>query len=121
MFFLLVASPWTRVDLALLGKRLGVGRLGLASESDLVSILGVTTGSVSFLALLNDSERKTKLLIDSELWLHNERLLAHPLVNTMTVSLSVDEIMEFLESCRVDWQLLELTTAPVSEGSNAIS
>jgi Ala-tRNA(Pro) deacylase len=121
MFFLLVASPWTRVDLALLGKRLGFGRLGLASESDLVSILGVTTGSVSFLALLNDSERKTKLLIDSELWLHNERLLAHPLVNTMTVSLSVDEIMEFLESCRVDWQLLELTTAPVSEGSNAIS
>jgi Ala-tRNA(Pro) deacylase len=108
VYFLLVTSPWSRVNLAALGQRLGVGRLGLASDTDLLSMLGVASGSVSFLALFNDSERKVRLLIDSELWLHNERLLAHPLVNTMTVSVTRDEAIAFFASCQISWHLVNI-------------
>jgi Ala-tRNA(Pro) deacylase len=52
---LLVSVPPERaVDLGALGAALGVGRLGVASAERLGKHLGITPGSVSLLALVND-------------------------------------------------------------------
>jgi Ala-tRNA(Pro) deacylase len=64
---LLVTVPSARaVDLNRLGEVLGVGRLGFASAERLSRHLGITPGSVSLLALLNDTAHKVDFVIAFE-------------------------------------------------------
>ena len=56
------------VDLNALGSALAAGRLGFASPERLAKHLGVTPGSVSLLALVNDAARAVEFVIDRALW-----------------------------------------------------
>ena len=92
----LVTVPAARaVDLAALGVTLGAGRLGFASPDRLLRHLGITPGSVSLLALVNDRERAVEFVIDRALW-EAEAVQAHPLVNTATLILSQGALGRFL-------------------------
>ncbi len=93
---LLVTVPPDRaVDLNALGATLGTGRLGFASAERLQKHLGITPGSVSFLALANDRERAVEYVIDRALW-EAPAIQAHPLVNTATMVLSHADFERFL-------------------------
>src|SRR5204862_6867495 len=72
------------VDLNALGSALGAGRLGFASPERLAKHLGVTPGSVSRLALVNDSAEAVEFVIDCALW-EAPAVQAHPLVNDATM------------------------------------
>jgi len=52
------------VDLNALGARLGAGRLGFASAERLQRHLGITPGSVSLLALVNDTAHAVEFVIE---------------------------------------------------------
>ena len=93
--FLVTAPAHRPVDLSLLGAALAAGRLGFASAKRLQRYLGITPGSVSFLALINDADRAVEFVIDRTLW-EADAVQAHPLVNTATLVLTHDDLARFL-------------------------
>ena len=93
--FLVTVPHDVTVDLGALGAELGAGRLGFASAERLQRHLGITPGSVSLLALVNDHAHAVEFVIDRRLWLA-EAVHAHPLVNTATLVIAHDELVRFL-------------------------
>jgi Ala-tRNA(Pro) deacylase len=83
------------VDLAALGGAIGAGRLGFASAERLWKHLGVTPGSVSLLALANDTAKAVEFVVDRRLWLA-DAVHAHPLVNTATMVIAHAQLERFL-------------------------
>ena len=75
----LVTVPAARtVDLNALGAVLGAGRLGFASPERLHKHLAITPGSVSLLALVNDTAGAVEFVLDRSLW-EADAVQAHPL------------------------------------------
>ena len=93
---LLVSVPHdVAVDLAALGEAIGAGRLGFASADRLMKYLGITPGSVSLLALVNDASHAVEFVIDRRLW-DAAAVHAHPLVNDATMVLPHRALEQFL-------------------------
>jgi Ala-tRNA(Pro) deacylase len=59
--------------------------------------LGVTPGSVTPLALINDAARRVQLVLDREM-MDEELINLHPLVNTATITLQTADLLRFLET-----------------------
>jgi len=95
--FLLLTTPEKQIDLKLLSKQLAVSRLGFASAERLYKYLGVKPGSVSLLALHNDSESHVELLIDNDVW-QQTAFQCHPLINTETYVLTKAQSHSFLQA-----------------------
>ena len=93
--FLLTLPDSKILDLKSLSASLGVSGLSLASPERLLKYLGITPGAVSLMALVNDSEIKVEILIDQELW-EADYLQCHPLVNTATLVISLQDIKKFI-------------------------
>jgi Ala-tRNA(Pro) deacylase len=87
--FLVVAASTTRVDLKALAQTLGAGRFSFGKPELLMQALGVPPGSVTAFALINDPERRVRLVIDAEL-MHRDRVNCHPLENTATTDITRD-------------------------------
>ena len=83
------------VDLNALGAALGAGRLGFASPERLMRHLGITPGSVSLLALVNDREHAVEFIVDRRLW-DAPAVQAHPLVNDATMVIAHSDLERFL-------------------------
>src|SRR5437763_15397453 len=66
--FLVTVPHDLAVDLHALGTAIGAGRIGFASPERLRQHLGIAPGSVSLLALVNDTARAVELFIDCRLW-----------------------------------------------------
>ena len=64
---LVVAKDDTRVDLKALANRLGAGRFSFGRAALLEAVLGVAPGSVTPLALINDSAAKISVVVDQAL------------------------------------------------------
>lgn len=92
---LVVTSPEHQVDLVSLAQQLGIKKLGFASEKRLHKILGVESGSVSILALVNDTDLQVELVVDQSIW-QADCLQAHPLINTETVIIEKKSLERFL-------------------------
>lgn len=93
--FLVTVPAQRAVDLSRLGGILDAGRIGFASPERLQRHLGVTPGSVSLVALVNDTQHAVEFLLDRALW-EADAVQAHPLVNTATIVLSHDDLARFL-------------------------
>ena len=89
--WLIVALEDRAVDLKRLGEVLGAGKLSFGSPDRLRRTLGVEPGSVTPLALANDTGRVVRLALDRGL-ADGQPLNAHPLVNSMTTTLSLDDL-----------------------------
>jgi len=98
-YFLVVASEDAAIDLKGLHRRLGAkGRLSFGSADALRELLGVEPGSVTPFAAINDVAGKVAVVLDAAM-LGHELLNYHPLVNTMTTSISRARLMKFLRAC----------------------
>jgi Ala-tRNA(Pro) deacylase len=95
-FYLVVALEDAAIDLKSLSRRLGTaGRFSFGSAEAMRDILGVEPGSVTPFATMNDYDSRVAVVLDSVM-LAQEVLNYHPLVNTMTTSISPDGLLEFL-------------------------
>ena len=94
--FLVTVPHDLAVDLNALGARLGAGRLGFASAERLERHLGITPGSVSLLALVNDAAHAVEFVIDRRLW-DADAVHAHPLRNDATMVVPHASLARFLE------------------------
>lgn len=86
-----------RVDLKALAAHLGAKKFSFASAELLDEALGVAQGSVSPLALINDTSGAVQLVLAADM-LAQPRITFHPLVNTATVSLTSAEFLRTLEA-----------------------
>lgn len=109
-FTLVVALEETPVRLQPLAKAIGAARVSFARPEHLLDMLGVTPGSVTPFALINDPEQAVRVVLDEALFSH-ETLYFHPLTNGMTTALSPAALLTFIRACghapeRVDLRAL---------------
>lgn len=95
---LVVAKDDTRVDLKALAKTLGLGRLSFGKPELLEAVLGVPAGSVTPLALINDTAADVTVVVDRALMDFSE-VNCHPLENTATTRLATADLLRFIEAC----------------------
>jgi hypothetical protein fulcA4_05070 len=93
-YYLVVAEKGKRADLKALRRTISSRPLSFASKEETEKLLGVSSGSVSPLGILNDEDRKTKVLID-DFFLGGE-IGVHPNENTATLWLKTEDLMEMI-------------------------
>lgn len=108
--WLVVAESHTPVDLKALSKTIGSGRLSFGKPELLLQVLGVQPGSVTALALINDTERRVSVVVDRAL-MQYDIINCHPLENTATTSIRRDDLIKFMEACGASPSVLPLTAA----------
>ena len=107
-YFLVVTTATKSLDLLAAAGTLGSKRLSFASSDKLVELLGIRTGSLSPLALINDEAKRVRLIVDSELKQESTFLL-HPLENNSSVSISRQAFDSFLASIGHSAEWMSLT------------
>ncbi|MCH8038608.1 MAG: prolyl-tRNA synthetase associated domain-containing protein [Proteobacteria bacterium] len=85
------------IDLKALGRALDAGRFSFGSAARLMTYLGVEPGAVTPFGVINDTEGKVRMVLDKAL-LDRGPINAHPLVNDMTVAVSPEGLLRFLEA-----------------------
>jgi Ala-tRNA(Pro) deacylase len=96
--FLIVAESTTRVDLKALARTLRAGRFSFGKPELLIEALGVMPGSVTAFAVINDPNRRVRVIIDAELMKH-DNINCHPLENTATTNIGRDDLLRFIRAC----------------------
>lgn len=94
--FLLVAESHTPVDMKTLHKKIGCARLSFGKPDLLLDKLGVSPGSVTAFAVINDHAAEVSVLIDENLMCH-DIINCHPLENTATTAITRDDLLIFLK------------------------
>ena len=105
--FLVVAEAHTHIDLKLLARQLGCGRLSFGRGELLQGVLGVGPGSVTAFAVMNDESGLVRVVIDERLMAHAV-INCHPLVNTATTSIARDDLLRFIRASRHEPRILRL-------------
>ena len=93
--WLISAADRSQIDLKALPPVIGSARLSFGSADRLQASLGVTPGSVTALALINDPEHRVRFVLDRAL-ADAEMVNFHPLTNTATTALSRESFARFL-------------------------
>jgi Ala-tRNA(Pro) deacylase len=96
-FILISAEAHTLIRLNQLHRHIATKRLSFGSPEDMLAVLGVTPGSVTAFALINDTDGKIRFIADAALFLADP-VNFHPLTNTGTTAISRDEFKRFVES-----------------------
>ncbi len=112
--FLLVLQNDTEVDIKKLASVIGSGRLSFGSAERLWEYLGVRPGSVCPFAVINDTEKQVKILLDQSM-IETELVTYHPLLNTMSVSLSPADLLKFIEAAGHKPHIVDLYAAGPDE------
>lgn len=106
--FLITAEEGSPLDLKTMDKAIGAkGRLSFASAEQLLAHLGILPGSVSPLALVNDTACAVRFVIERRLMDHAE-INVHPLVNTMTTTLAREDLIAYVRATGHEPAILEL-------------
>ena len=91
-FYLLMIPGDKQFKTSALSKQIGSSRLSFASAEHMERLLDITPGSVSVLGLMNDREKQVRLLIDEDV-LKGEYFGCHPCINTSSLRLRTDDLM----------------------------
>lgn len=95
--FLLCALGDSVIDLNAVSKVLGSGRFSFGSAERLMENLGVTPGSVTIFALINDPEQRVTLVLDEGFFSHDP-VNFHPLRNDATTAISPADLLTFIRA-----------------------
>ena len=94
-FWLVTVEHMRRVDLKALAGVIGAKKLSFGKAEDMERLLGVTPGSVTPLAALNDIGGAVRVVLDPDL-AAADIVNVHPLRNTATVGLSGADLVRAL-------------------------
>lgn len=104
---LVVAEQDRLIDLKLLHKTLGTGRLSFGSEDRLMQNLGVRPGAVTPLAMINGVKSGVQIYVDKTLQ-DCKQIYVHPLVNDRTLGLTPKGLNAFFAKIDVIPTWIEL-------------
>lgn len=105
--WLVVCLQDTDVDLKRLPARIGSARLSFGRPELLQRLLGVEPGSVTPFALINDTGKEIRVVLDAAMMRH-EILNYHPLVNSATTSIAASDLVKFIRACGHEPSVVEL-------------
>lgn len=109
--WLVVAEEDAAIDLKRLHTVIGSARLSFGSADLLEEVLGVKPGSVTPFGLINDKDRRVKVVLDTRLMAH-DMVNFHPLTNEATTSLAPDDLLRFIADCGHEPVIVALQQAP---------
>lgn len=94
-FYLLMLPGDKPFKTSALSHQIGSSRLSFAEGRHMEEFLDITPGSLSVLGLMNDTQNRVQLLIDEDL-LKESSLGCHPCVNTSSLGISTEDLLEKL-------------------------
>ena len=94
-FFLFSCEEFTKINLKTISKSLGMGNVSFAKEEYLLELLGISPGSVTPFALLNNVENDIDFFLEDKLH-ESEYINFHPLTNKATITISSNKFIEFM-------------------------
>ncbi len=92
-FYLLLMPGNKKFKTAVLSKQIGSARLSFGESEFMEEFLDITPGSVSVLGLMNDKEKRVRLLIDKDI-LEDEYFACHPCINTSSLKFKTSDLLE---------------------------
>ena len=92
-FYLLMMPGDKKFKTKDLSKELEVARLSFANEEYMEKFLDITPGSVSVMGLMNDKEKRVRLVIDEDV-LKGEEIGCHPCINTSSIKFSTKDLVD---------------------------
>jgi Ala-tRNA(Pro) deacylase len=93
--YLVILEVAKQADLRHLVKVIGDDRFSFGSPERLMAALGVTPGSVSPFGLLHGGAKDVRVIVDQDLR-GADRLIFHPNLNTLSITISVADFERFL-------------------------
>ena len=108
-FYLLLMPGDKKFKTAVLSKQIGSARLSFAEPEFMLDMLDITPGSVSVLGLMNDKDKRVRLLIDEDV-LKEPVFACHPCINTSSLKLRTADVLEtFLPAVHHEPIFVQLT------------
>ena len=92
-FYLLLMPGNKPFKTKFLSKQLGTARLSFADAEAMTRYLDLLPGSVSVLGVLNDNDKKVRLIMDRNIY-EDEYICCHPCRNTSTLKIYTKDIIE---------------------------
>ena len=112
--WLISAQDDTVIDLKRLHTVIGSARLSFGSAELMEEVLGVTPGSVTAFALINDVDHRATFVLDRRL-AQAERVNFHPLTNTATTGVSQAGFARFLQALGIAPMVVDFAAMAVVE------
>lgn len=108
-FYLLMMPGGKKFKTKELSAQINSARLSFAEAEYMEKFLNITPGSVSVMGLMNDKDKRVRLLIDRDV-LAEEYIGCHPCVNTSSLRLRTADVLErFLPYVGHEYTEVELT------------
>lgn len=104
-YYLASALYETKIDLKSLAKQLEAPELRFARPEELEAILGITPGSVTTFALINDQQHQVNVVLDPGIFAY-PTIGLHPLRNDMTTVIAPQDLEKFLSSLNYSYRTL---------------
>ncbi|KAJ1612053.1 proline-tRNA synthetase [Cryptosporidium canis] len=115
--FFVLAHHETDTKMKNLGQVFGVNanKLRLADEDVLTESLHVKRGSLTPLSLLFEKTGNIRVYFDESL--KDKRVFVHPLINTESFSIHIDDLVKFVESCgkKIHWFSVDQLEKPAAK------
>jgi Ala-tRNA(Pro) deacylase len=105
---LISAHQDTEVALKALHRKLGTGRFSFGRPELLKEALGVTPGSVTAFAIINDPGRRVRFILDEALMAHDV-VNFHPLRIDATTAIAAGDLLKFVRALGREPEILDLT------------
>lgn len=105
---LISAHQDTAVALNGLHRTLATGRFSFGKPDLLEDALGVTPGSVTAFALINDPDRRVRFVLDEALMAF-DIVNFHPLRNDATTAIATKDLLKFVRALDREPEIVELT------------
>ncbi|MDO8324854.1 MAG: prolyl-tRNA synthetase associated domain-containing protein [Phenylobacterium sp.] len=112
--WLISAQDSTVIDLKRLHPVIGSARLSFGSAELMADALGVTPGSVTAFAMINDTDRRVTFVLDRAL-AQAEQVNFHPLTNTATTTVSQAGLRKFFSGLGISPLVVDFNTLSVVE------
>ena len=107
-FYLLIMPGDKPFKTKELSGQLGISRLSFGEPEYMEKYLDLLPGSVSVLGLMNDHDRKVRLLVDEDL-MEEEQFGCHPCVNTSSIRFSTHDLFDrILPAMNVTYTTVQL-------------
>ncbi len=105
---LIAAEAHSQLKLNKLHRLIGTKRLSFGPPELMEELLGVTPGSVTAFALMNDTGKRVRFLVDAALMDHDP-VNFHPLTNTGTTAVSRADFEKFVRATGHGFEVIDFT------------
>ena len=95
--WLIVMQADKRADIGNTARRIGAPKLSFASPEILLEALGLTPGSVTPFALMNDTQNRVQVVLDEDMLAHDQ-VNYHPLHNEASTTLRSADLVTFIKA-----------------------